>query len=221
MSGRESASSKPWRNAQSSASSPFASTMTSRISASSPVKLILWRTSVARIARSEPGQSKRYLPIFLRGQICFFRILWDIDFRFFRIGLGADFPGLPVPGMGKNQARVLQLAEQFRMLLRKEFESPGFVGLYPGYFQDNLGETGDLRIVRLRHLSQANHILFGDVRLFEKPEDIVLILDGSTLGLRLGLTALAHMNLVTFARELLVRPLTPADPAVMSHTDPL
>jgi hypothetical protein len=29
------------------------------------------------------------------------------------------------------------------------------------------------------------------------------------------------MNLVTFARELLVRPLTPADPAVMPHTDPL
>jgi hypothetical protein len=26
---------------------------------------------------------------------------------------------------------------------------------------------------------------------------------------------------VTFARELLVRPLTPADPAVMSHADPL
>jgi len=49
--------------------------------------------------------------------------------------------------MGKNQARVLQPAQQFRMLLRKEFESPGFVGLYPGYFQDNLGETGDLRIV--------------------------------------------------------------------------
>jgi hypothetical protein len=122
--------------------------------------------------------------------------------------------------MSKNQARVLQPAQQFRMLLRKEFESPGFVGLYPGYFQDNLGETGDLRIVRLRHLSQANHILFGDVRLFEKLEDIVLILDGSALGLRLGLAALAHMNLVTFARELLVRPLTPADPAVMSHIDP-
>jgi hypothetical protein len=29
------------------------------------------------------------------------------------------------------------------------------------------------------------------------------------------------MSLVTFARELLVRPLTPADPAVMSHADPL
>jgi len=29
------------------------------------------------------------------------------------------------------------------------------------------------------------------------------------------------MNLVTFARELLVRPLTPADPAVMPQTDPL
>jgi hypothetical protein len=58
------------------------------------------------------------------------------------------------------------------------------------------------------------------MRLFEKSEDIVLILDGSALGLGLGLAALAHMNLVTFARKLLVRPLTSADPAVMSHTDP-
>jgi hypothetical protein len=190
--------------------------------APSSVKFILWPHQCwARIARSEPGQSKRYVPVLLRGQIGCLPILWDHDFRFVGIGLGEDFPGLPVPGMGKNQARVLQLAQQFRMLPRKEFESPGFVGLDPGHFQDNLGETGDLRIVRLRHLSQANHILFGDVRLFEKPEDIVLILDGLALGLRLGLAALAHMNLVTFAREPLVRPLTPADPAVMSHTDPL
>jgi hypothetical protein len=107
------------------------------------------------------------------------------------------------------------------MILRKEFESPGFVGLYPGHFQDNRGETGDLRIVRFRHLSQASHILFGDVRLFEKPEDIVLILDGWALGLRPGLAALAQMNLVAFARELLIRPLMPADPAVMSHINSL
>src|SRR5215469_4200960 len=104
------------------------------------------------------------------------------------------------------------------MPLRKKFESPGLVGLYPGHFQDNPGETGDLRIVRLGHLSQANHILFRDVRLFEKAEDIVLILDVSALGLRLGLASLAHMDLVTFARELFVRPLMTADPAVMPHT---
>jgi hypothetical protein len=106
------------------------------------------------------------------------------------------------------------------MLLRKKFESPGFVGLHPGHFQDNRGETGDLRIVRFRHLSQASHILFGDMRLFEKSEDIVLMLDGSALGLGLGLAALAHMSLMTLARKLLGRPLTSADPAVMSHTDP-
>jgi hypothetical protein len=53
-----------------------------------------------------------------------------MSFRVSRIGLGEDFPLVSrVPGMGKNQARVLQLAQQFRMLLRKEFESPGFVGL--------------------------------------------------------------------------------------------
>jgi len=70
-------------------------------------------------------------------------------------------------------------------------------------------------------LSQANHILFGDVRLFEKPEDIVLILDGSAFGFQLGLAALADMNLVTLARELFVRPLTRADPTVMPRIDPL
>jgi hypothetical protein len=37
------------------------------------------------------------------------------------------------------------------------------------------------------------------MRLFEKPEDIVLILDGSALGLRLRPAPLAHMDLVTFA----------------------
>src|ERR1700756_4804460 len=106
------------------------------------------------------------------------------------------------------------------MFLRKKFESPVLVGLDPGHFQDNLGKTGDLWIVRLLHLSQTNQILFGDVRLFEKPEDIVLILDGSPLGLRFGPAPLTHVDPVTFARELLVRPLTPADPAVMPHTDP-
>jgi hypothetical protein len=53
--------------------------------------------------------SKRYLPVLLRGQICSLPTLWD-NVRFFRIGLGEDFPSPPVPGMRKNQARVLQLA---------------------------------------------------------------------------------------------------------------
>jgi hypothetical protein len=158
----------------------------------SNVRFLRSQISGARIAevRAKVGQSKRYLPVFLRRQICCPRVRCDNDLCFFQIGLGEDF-GLPVPGMGKNQARVLQLAQQFRMLLRKKFESPGLVGLCPGHFQDNRGETGDLRIVRFRHLSQASHILFGDMRLFEKSEDIVLILDGSALGLglaaRLGL----------------------------------
>lgn len=51
-----------------------------------------------------------------RRQICRLPILWDKDFRFFRIGLGEDFPSPPVPGMGKNQARVLQPAQQSLVL---------------------------------------------------------------------------------------------------------
>jgi hypothetical protein len=39
------------------------------------------------------------------------------------------------------------------------------------------------------------------VRLFDKSEDLVLILDGSPLGFRPGLAALAHMNLMAFLRE--------------------
>ncbi len=104
----------------------------------------------------------------------------------------------------RTRPGVLQLAQQFRMLLRKKFESPGFLGLYPGHFQDNRGETGDLRIVRFRHLSQASHILFGDMRLFEKSEDIVLILDGSALGLGLSLAALAHVRVVAMAETVWV-----------------
>jgi hypothetical protein len=46
-----------------------------------------------------------------------------------------------------------------------------------------------------------------------------VILKGSTLGRRLGLAELAHMDLVALTREPLVRPFTPANLAVMSHTD--
>ena len=60
-----------------------------------------------------------------------------------------------------------------------------------------------------------------DFRITKQAGDIVLILDGSPLDLRFGPAPLTHVDPVTFARELLVRPLTPADPAAMPHTNPL
>jgi len=119
--------------------------------------------------------------------------------------------------VGKNQIRIPQLAQQFRMSLCKELESSGFVRLNAGDFQDNCGEAGDLWIVRPRHLFKAGHIPFGDVRLLKEPEDVVLVLNGLPLALRLGLAAFAHMDFVTFTGKLLVRTFVPANPAVMSH----
>jgi hypothetical protein len=119
--------------------------------------------------------------------------------------------------VSKNQASVFQISQEFRMHLRKEFESPGLVGLHPGDFQNNCGETGDLGIRRLRHLFQTSHVPFGNVRLVHKPENIVLVLDDLPLALWLGVAPLAYMNSVAFARKQLVRPFSPADPAVMSH----
>jgi hypothetical protein len=119
--------------------------------------------------------------------------------------------------LGKNQTLVPQLPQQFRMLLGKELESSGFVWLNSGDIQDNRGEAANLRIVRLRHPFKVAHVLFGDVRLLKEREDVVLVLNGLALALRSGLAALAHMDFVTFAGELLVRTFAPANPAVMSH----
>lgn len=121
------------------------------------------------------------------------------------------------PVVGKNQTRVPQLAQQFRMLLGKELESSRLVRLNAGDIQNNRGEAGNLRIVRLRHLLKAGNVLLGDVRLLKEPEDVVLVLSGRTLALRLGLAALAHVDFVTIAGKLLVRTFAPADPAVMPH----
>src|ERR1700732_62230 len=105
------------------------------------------------------------------------------------------------------------------MLLCRELESSGFVRLSSGDIQNNCGEVGNLRIVRLSHSFKAGHILFGDVRLLKEPEDVVLVFNGLALALRPGLAMLAHMDFVSFARKLLVRTLAPADSAEMSHLD--
>jgi hypothetical protein len=92
----------------------------------------------------------------------------------------------------------------------EELESSGFVRLNTGDIQNNRGEAGNLRIVRLRHPFKLDHVLFGDVRLLKEREDVVLVLNGLALALRPGLATLAHMDFVTFAGELLVRTFAPA-----------
>jgi hypothetical protein len=66
-------------------------------------------------------------------------------------------------------------------------------------------------------LFQASYVLFGNVRLAHKPENVVHVLDNLPLALWHGLAPLAHMNFVAFAGKLFVWPLATADPAVMSH----
>ena|ERR1700674_4714454 len=103
--------------------------------------------------------------------------------------------------VGKNQTRVPQPIQQFWMFVCKELESSGFVRLNAGNIQHNCGEAGNLRIVRLRHVLKAGHILFRDVRLLEESEDVVLVLNGLALALRPGLATLAHMDFVTGSKR--------------------
>src|SRR5690349_5450034 len=56
------------------------------------------------------------------------------DFYFSRIRLGGGFRSLRVSCVSKNQASFFQISQEARMHLRKEFESPGLVGLHPGDF---------------------------------------------------------------------------------------
>jgi len=121
------------------------------------------------------------------------------------------------PVVDKNQTRIPQLAQPFRMLLGKELESSRLVRFNAGDIQNNRGEACNLRIVRIRHPFKAGHVPFGDVRLLKEPEDVVLVFNGPALALRPGLATLAHMDFVTFAGKLLVRTFAPANPAVMSH----
>jgi hypothetical protein len=68
-------------------------------------------------------------------------------------------------------------------------------------------------------LFQTSHVLFGNVRLAHKPENLVHVLDDLPLALWHDLAPLAHMNCVAFAGKLLIWPSATADPAVMSHPD--
>jgi len=63
---------------------------------------------------------KTVSPVLLGSKICSLRVLLHEDFRFFQVRLSGGFARLPVPGVGKNHAGVLQFAQQVRMLLRKE-----------------------------------------------------------------------------------------------------
>ena len=103
------------------------------------------------------------------------------------------------------------------MHLRKESESSGLVGLHHGHFQNSCGEAGDFGIFRLRHSFQTSHVPFRNVRLLHERENAVCVLDGLLLAFWLGVAPLANMNSVTLTRKLLVRPFSPADPAVVSH----
>ena len=103
------------------------------------------------------------------------------------------------------------------MHLRKEFQSPGLVGAHSRDFKNKCGEPRDLGIFRLRHLFQASHVLFGNVRLLHKPENIVRVLDDLPLAVWFTVASLANVNSVAFIRKLLVWPFLPADPAVISH----
>ena len=83
--------------------------------------------------------SKWYCPIILDRRVCCLRVLSERDFCFFRIRLVGEFRSLRVSDVTKNQARVLQFLQQFRVPLGKEFESPGPIGLHPGDFQNHCG----------------------------------------------------------------------------------
>ena len=72
----------------------------------------------------------------------------------------------------------------------EELESSGFVRLNTGDIQNNCGEAGNFRIVRLRHPFKVDHVLFGDVRLLKEREDVVLVLNGLALAFRPALQRL-------------------------------
>src|SRR5260370_2714737 len=81
------------------------------------------------------------------------------------------------PVVGKNQTRVPQLAQQFRMLLGKELESSRLVRLNAGDIQNNRGKAGNLRIVRLRHLLKPGNVLPGHIPLCNKPQQFLPLLN--------------------------------------------
>jgi hypothetical protein len=76
------------------------------------------------------------------------------------------------------------------MLLCEELESSGFVRLNAGDIQNNCGEGGYSWIVRVRHLLEAGHVTFGDVRLLREPKDVVFVFNGLSLTLWPGLAEL-------------------------------
>src|SRR5215469_1841785 len=104
------------------------------------------------------------------------------------------------------------------MVPGKDFDSPALVGRHPRYLQNNCGKAGNLRGLRLRQLFQTSQVLLRNMGLLHKTEDIVPVFDGPALALGQALAAFAHVNFVTPAGKLLVRPHTRTDPAIVSHS---
>src|SRR5437016_7087892 len=104
------------------------------------------------------------------------------------------------------------------MVPGKDFESSALVGRNPRYLQNNCGEAGNSRLLRLHQLFQMSHVFLGNVRLMHKPKDIVSIFYGPAFALWQPLAAFAYMNSAALAGKLLIWPLAPADPAIVSHS---
>lgn len=104
------------------------------------------------------------------------------------------------------------------MVPGKDFDSSALVGRDPRYLQNDCGKAGNLRCLGLRQLFQTSHVFLRNMRLVDKPEDIVAVFYGPPFAFWQPLAAFAHMNFVTLTGELLVRPHAPADPAIVSHS---
>jgi hypothetical protein len=72
-------------------------------------------TSSKGSSRSPQSCSKRYCPIILHRQVCCLRVLSERDFLCYRIRLVGGVAQPPRPPVRKNQTRVLQFFEQFRV----------------------------------------------------------------------------------------------------------
>jgi hypothetical protein len=117
-----------------------------------------------------------------------------------------------------DQAGFVQLAQQIPMVPGKYFESSALVGRNPRYLQNNCGKAGNSRLLRLRQLFQTSQVLLGNMGLLHKTADIVSFGYGPALALWQPLAVFADMNSVALAGKLLVWPLAPTDPAIVSHS---
>jgi hypothetical protein len=104
------------------------------------------------------------------------------------------------------------------MVPGKDLKSSALVGCEPRYLQNDCGKAGNFGGLRLRQLFQASYVFLGNMRLVHKPENILPVFHGLPFVFWQSLAAFAHMNFVTLAGKLLVRPHAPTDPAIVSHS---